>query len=342
MENKAHAFAAGVFVIAVAAILLALASWLSRDTQVRDVYELSTADAVTGLSEQAAVRFRGINVGKVTHIGFDPSVKGNVLVRIDVDTDLPLTSAAFATLGYQGVTGLAYVQLDNDGPSEEMLSTRSDQPTRIPFRPGFLSQFADQGSFLLEQVQRVSESVVELLSPANQQAIMGSVQSIGDSAEKLGAASARIQAIMDAQLGPQRTNIPALVADTRATMQALQKTSEELNATALAATQTAQALTSAAQQASAKGGVLEQLGASATALNQSVQTINATLLPSTVRAADGAARTANSATRAARGIDRAAGTIADNPQSLLYGAGTSAPGPGEPGFVAPAATPATP
>jgi phospholipid/cholesterol/gamma-HCH transport system substrate-binding protein len=335
MENKAHAFAAGIFVVTVAAILLGLAFWLSRDTRVRDVYELSTKDAVTGLSEQAAVRFRGITVGKVTHIGFDPMIKGNVLVRIDVDTNLPLTKTAFSTLGYQGVTGLAYVQLDNDGPSDEALSTSADEPTRIPFRPGFLSQFADQGSFLLEQAQRVSESVGELLSPANQQAIMGSVQSIGDSANKLGAASERIQAIMDAQFGPERTDIPALVADTRNTMKALQKTSAELNATAMATTDTAKALTRVGQQISVDGGMLDQLGQSAAALNQSVQTINAALLPSTLRAADGASRTANSATRAARGIDRAMGTIADNPQSLLYGSGSPAPGPGEPGFVAP-------
>jgi phospholipid/cholesterol/gamma-HCH transport system substrate-binding protein len=271
----------------------------------------------------------------VTHIGFDPMIKGNVLVRIDVDTNLPLTRTAFSTLGYQGVTGLAYVQLDNDGPSDETLSTSADQPTRIPFRPGFLSQFADQGTFLLEQAQRISESVGELLSPANQKAIMGSVQAIGNSAEKLGAASARFQTIMDAQFGPERTDIPALVADTRSTMKALQKTSNELNTTALATTQTAQALTRIGQQISADGGMLEQLGQSAAALNQSVTTINAALLPNTVRAAEGAARTANSATRAARGIDRAMGTIADNPQSLLYGSGNPAPGPGEPGFVAP-------
>ena len=32
MENKAHAMAAGIFVVAVTVLLIALAAWLTRDT----------------------------------------------------------------------------------------------------------------------------------------------------------------------------------------------------------------------------------------------------------------------------------------------------------------------
>jgi len=335
MENKAHALAAGTFVLVVAALLLGLATWLSRDKQVGDVYELSTADAVTGLSEQAAVRFRGITVGKVTHIGFDPLNKGHVLVRINVDKGLPLTRSTYGTLGYQGVTGLAFVQLDNDGDSGVTLTTDVDEPTRIPLRPGLLSKFADQGSFILKQVQQVSERVSELLSPANEQAIMGSVKAIGDSATQLGAASARIQGILEAQLGPQRTDIPAFVSDARAAMSTLQTTATELSATAKAATQTAQSLTQVSQGIAAPGGLLEQLSDTSKTLADSARAINANVLPNAARAADSAARTADAATRAAQGLDRALDTFNDNPQSLVYGPANPSPGPGEPGFVAP-------
>ena len=66
MENKAHALAAGAFVLGLIAALVALVIWLTRDDTVRNVYELSTRDAVSGLQPQAMVRFRGIAVGKVT------------------------------------------------------------------------------------------------------------------------------------------------------------------------------------------------------------------------------------------------------------------------------------
>jgi phospholipid/cholesterol/gamma-HCH transport system substrate-binding protein len=335
MENKAHAFAAGAFVLFVAALLLGFAAWLSRDKQVGDIYELSTAEAVTGLSEQAAVRFRGINVGKVTNIGFDPQKQGHVLLRISVAQDVPLTQSTFATLGYQGVTGLAFVQLDNEGNSTVALTTSKDEPTRIPLRPGLLSKFADQGSFILEQAQRISQSVGELLSPANQKAIMDSVQAVGDSATQLGAASQRIQSVLEAQLGPERTDIPALVAETRTTLRALQQSSSDLNTTAQAATATATAITAVATNVTAPNGLLQRLGQTADALNQSAQAINAQVLPNAVRAAESAARTADAATKAARGVDRAANLLADEPRSLLFGNGGATPGPGEPGFAAP-------
>ena len=337
MENKAHAFAAGAFVLFVAALLLGFAAWLSRDKQVGDIYELSTAESVTGLSEQAAVRFRGINVGKVTRIGFDPQNQGHVLLRISVAKNVPLTQSTFATLGYQGVTGLAFVQLDNEGSSTVALTTDEDQPTRIPLRPGLLSKFADQGSFILEQAQRISQSVGELLSPANQKAIMGSVQAIGESATQLSLASQRIQTVLDAQLGPERTDIPALVMETRTTLRALQKTTTDLNATAQAATATATAVTAVATEVTAPNGLLQRLGKTADELSQSAQAINAQVLPNAVRAADSAARTADAATKAARGVDRAANLLADEPRSLIFGSGAALPGPGEPGFAAPPA-----
>ena len=85
MENKAHAMAAGIFVVLMSALVLGLAAWLTRDTGVRDTYEISTKETVTGLQAQAPVRFRGVDVGKVSSIGFDPKVAGNVLIRLEVD-----------------------------------------------------------------------------------------------------------------------------------------------------------------------------------------------------------------------------------------------------------------
>lgn len=339
MENKSHALAAGLFVIAVAALLLGLTSWLTSDKRVGDIYEMSTQDAVTGLSEQAAVRFRGINVGKVVRIGFDPANRENVLVRIDIDKGLPLTTGTFASLGYQGVTGLAYVQLDNEGSDNTPLTTDKTTPTRIPLRPGLLSQFADQGTFLLQQAKNISERISLLLSPDNQKIIMGSMEAIGNSANKLGAASERIQAILDAQMGPERTSIPAFVADTRATLKTLQHTAHELGATAQASTATAEALTAVAKGLTQPGGTLDNLNNTSQAMADSAKAFEDTVLPGVARATANAGRTADAATRTAQNADQLINRLSDNPQSLIFGAGQARPGPGEPGFVVPANPP---
>eukprot|EP01034_Spumella_vulgaris_P013354 gene13354-17030_t len=76
-------------------MLAGLAIWLTRDSANYEQYELSTKDGVSGLQPQAAVRYKGVAVGKVTRIGFDPQVTGNVLIRIAVNEQAPISPTTF-------------------------------------------------------------------------------------------------------------------------------------------------------------------------------------------------------------------------------------------------------
>lgn len=344
MENKAHALAAGAFVIFITALVVALAAWLAHDNRARSKYELTTRESVMGLSPQSAVKFRGVNVGKVDAIEFDPLTKGNVLVKLMIDSSAPITKSTYATLGTQGVTGLAFVQLDDGGESSEPLTTSSADIARIPVRQSLLGKLTDKGADILVQVEATTKRLNQLLSDDNQKAIIGALQAASASAAQVGSMAQRMQTIADAQLGPQRTNIPAMVQETTATMRALQNTSTEINKTAAEATRAVTAVNAAVQgpltgalantqktldKINSAGGVLDQVGQGTAALSAAAQTLNASTLPRASRAVDDAARTL-------RQVDRTVGAIGDNPQSMIFGNGITPPGPGEPGFVAPA------
>jgi len=81
----------------------------------------------------------------------------------------------------------------------------------------------------------------------------------------------------------------------------------------------------------APDGPVERLSDGTKALAQAVDSFNAATLPRVNRVAD-------DTSRAVRRLGRAADGINDNPQSLLFGSGGTAAGPGEPGFSAPPAT----
>ena len=326
MENKSHAFAAGLFVLVVTALVIGLGVWLTRDRGNYNTYELSSREGVAGLQPQAAVRYKGVSVGKVTHIGFDSQATGNVLIRIAVRVDAPLSPTTFAVLGYQGVTGLAYVLLDDAGQSYPPLPPGPSGLPRLPLRNSPFSQLSEQGPVILNQVQEATLRINQLLAEDNQRLLREALDNIGQAADGVNALSRRLDATVQHRLDPALAALPLLARDASAALQAVQQAGAQVSATAAEFGQTAQRL-------NAPDGAIEQATRSAQTLAQAVDRFGTSTLPRMERAADETAR-------AARLTGRAAAAVSDNPQGFLYGPGRGLPGPGEPGFKPPQPQPA--
>ena len=248
MENKSHALAAGLFVLAMTALLISAAVWLTRDTSSLSRYELAGRVNVTGLQPQATVRLRGVPVGKVTDILLDPQVAGQVLVRIAVNDQTPITSSSFATLGLQGVTGLAFIQLDDGGSSGVALSSDPALGQRIPLRPGLMSKLTDQGERLLGQLEQSSQRFNQLLSPDNQQALFAAIGNMGKAATEL--------QLLTAQA---RQSLPNMAQAGRETLDILKVTSRRVGDSADEARASARAFRMVTERMYGPGGTLDKL-----------------------------------------------------------------------------------
>ncbi len=325
MENKAHAVAAGAFVLGLIAVVVALVVWFTRDDTVRNMYALSTREAVSGLQPQAVVRFRGIAVGKVTSIDFDPAVKGNVRVLLAIDERVPLTTSTFATLSYQGVTGLAFVALDDRGESVQALAPNNDKPPIIPLKPSTLALLQERGESILGQVETATVRVNRLIGDENQQRIADALENIAQAASSANQLTRQLDNTIKTRLDPALAAIPALAGTTRDALGTVRKAATDVS-------RVANNLNGTVSTLNAEGGTIERLGNGTAALAQTLEVFNGATLPRVNRVADDTAS-------AVRRLGRTADSISDNPQALLYGTGTPLPGPGEPGFSAPAARP---
>jgi phospholipid/cholesterol/gamma-HCH transport system substrate-binding protein len=314
MENKAHALAAGIFVVAITILLVALAAWLTRDTGERDLYEISTRETVTGLQPQAVVRYRGVDVGKVAAIGFDLKDHGNVLVRLEIDHDAPVTRETFATLGFQGVTGLAFVQLDDSGKPAPRLVPDDENPPRIPLRPSLLSKLTARGEVILEQVEAVTTRMNEMLGDDNQRRVAKTLDNLGNAAADAGRLAQRLENTLAKRVDPA-------LAEASTTLRSVRNSADEISRTAADFGKTAQRL-------NAKDGPIDRLAEGSEALSHAADSFNAATLPRINRVTE-------ETSRAVRQLGRTANAIGDNPQSLIYGSGPILPGPGEPGFAVP-------
>ncbi|MBC7548333.1 MAG: MCE family protein [Polaromonas sp.] len=309
MENKAHAMMAGIFVLVVTALLGVLAVWLMRDNTERHFYEMSTSETISGLQPQAAVRFRGVPIGKVEVIGFDTKVKGNVLIRVSIDADAPVSKSAYATVASQGVTGLGFIQLDDNGESSEQLTPNDDNPPRIPLRQGGIDKLLSKSESILNEVEKAGKGLNKLLSDENQQAANTAVQQLSEAAASINRVSKSLE--------PTVASLPKMTQDlsrdARKTLQSVQTATDEIGVTA--------------KRLNAKGGPLDKLAEGGEALAAGVQTFSTATLPKLGDVADETARTMRQLRRTVNAVD-------DNPQALIFGNGPPVPGPGEPGFSA--------
>lgn len=302
MENKAHALVAGFFTLVLLTAVVLVALWFNRDRVERVPYQLATKLSVPGLNPQAAVRYRGLDVGRVEAITFDPKVPGQILIHISVDRETPVTKSTFATLGYQGVTGIAYVQLDDDGKDPVRLPTSEDQVARIEMRPSLLDHLESKGLAILTQAEELTKRFNVLLDPANQKTMLGAFDNVSKAATAL--------ETIPKQLGPTLERLPKLTAEAQLTLQSINKLSKDVNA-----------LTAQLQSSS---GPIVKISDAADRVGSAADRVELEAGPLT-----------NDIRSSLRALDRTLDRLNERPQSFLFGSKETTPGPGESGFKAP-------
>lgn len=157
MENRAHALAAGLFAILLGAGVVFAIWWFSGQRVPMREIVLEARGDINGLGAQSRVRYRGMAVGSVRAVAIDPEDLRTLLVRIAVPADLPLTRGTTAALGTLGVTGLAFVQLDDRGVDRRPLAAAAGEVPRIALQPGLVEALSGRALAALDQFQALGE-----------------------------------------------------------------------------------------------------------------------------------------------------------------------------------------
>ncbi len=193
MENRAHALIAGIFVILLSISVALVAMWFSGNNTKRTDYLVVTKESVSGLNPQSAVHYRGVNIGKVEKIQFDPDNPHQILIQIAVNENVTLRKSVYAQLGYQGVTGLAYIQLNDDGVDNEILSDE-----RIPMRRSLLDEVTGSGQDLLSNVNQLVLKMHQLLNEKNQGHVSQILQNIDKATKNFDGIAGHLQPVLKA------------------------------------------------------------------------------------------------------------------------------------------------
>lgn len=308
MENRAHAIAAGLFTLLLLAGVVFSVWWLSGNREATREILLVAKSRVNGLSIQSQVRFRGLRVGKVMSINIEPQPPHRIVVRARVSSNVPITTSSTAQLNTMGVTGLSFVQLDDEGDGKPRPLGKEGLPV-LDLEPSSVESLSNSATELASHLSEVAEKLNAFLSPTN--------------AARLERTLAHLEG-MSAGLEATWKQAPLLVADLRrvtddenlrrfkATLANLDRAGAEVTPLMAKARTTLEQMDNLARRLD---DVLAETGGEVTAatlprLNGSLRDLSVT----------------------AREVSLLAAELRRAPQSIIAGRQPPVPGPGEPGF----------
>ena len=309
MENRSHALAAGIFTILLGICTAIAIWWLGQSDESTTTYVLETRRNVTGLNAEAQVRYRGIRAGKVESIEPDEADPRVILIRININSRFKLTKGSTAQLGYQGVTGLAYVQIEDDGSSMEPLTGKDGEPPRIALRPTLFDTLGEKAGDILIRVSEVSLRLAKLLDEKNVQNLSRTLDNVATASEGLREVPVILASMREALSESNLRNLRQILVQV-----------EKAAGEAAPLTREMRDLVKSMDSMSRR---VEQLAGSAG------DELTGSTLPRVNELMRELAANSRQLSRVLEGLE-------NNPQMLIFGRGPGVPGPGEAGFSAPA------
>jgi phospholipid/cholesterol/gamma-HCH transport system substrate-binding protein len=116
MDRDTNYVVVGAFVLLVIGMAVSFVFWYTdeRDKRTYQRYEIYYDGTVSGLTAGSPVRYLGVDVGKVARIMLEPKDRKRVEVIAEIEDSAPLTPRTLALLTVQGVTGLLFIDLEED------------------------------------------------------------------------------------------------------------------------------------------------------------------------------------------------------------------------------------
>ncbi|MBI4523989.1 MAG: MCE family protein [Deltaproteobacteria bacterium] len=174
MEPKVKYTLVGLFVMVLGAVLLAVVAWLGKGGygKVYDRYYAYTRESVAGLSVNAAVKYRGVEVGRVKEIILNPDNPEEVRLTLDIAQGTPIKEDTVALLDMQGLTGLAIVDLTGGSrDSPPLVAKPSAEYPVIKTGPSFFVRLDQATNQLITNMTQVTEDLGYVVDEENRAAL---------------------------------------------------------------------------------------------------------------------------------------------------------------------------
>ena len=164
------------------ALLIVAILWLASGGSLQKKYDLYLAiveESVAGLNLNAPVKYNGVDVGKVQHIQLDPNNPQRVRLHFAIERGTPIKVDTIAVLKTQGLTGIAYVELDGGAKNAPALVATGNEPYPvIQTKPSLSTRLENILTSVLAKLDNTSSTIDSLLSAENRESFRSALADI--------------------------------------------------------------------------------------------------------------------------------------------------------------------
>jgi phospholipid/cholesterol/gamma-HCH transport system substrate-binding protein len=178
METEKYYFRVGIFFLAVTACFVYYLINFGGGQESKNLtrYAVYFDNSVAGLTRGAPVKLKGIAVGLVNEIRFVSKENDRILVIVDVAETAPIRKDTVASIAFQGITGTAYLALENTKPKEPPVYLTKEKDEKYPVimseKSGLQTVLANAPE-MMDGLAKTAAQAQKLLSDKNISAFQG-------------------------------------------------------------------------------------------------------------------------------------------------------------------------
>ena len=180
MSAKSSKFLIGLFVIVGLLICAGIIIWVGAAKLFvkGSLYTVYFDESVQGLQVDSAIKYRGVEIGKVQSIDVAPDYR-LIEVNMKIDLEGDLQNQTIASLKTAGITGIVFIELDRikagESANSPKLTFQPDYPV-IPSRKSEISKFLADTSVIMESIKAIDFKGISDQTKNTSQAIEGFVK----------------------------------------------------------------------------------------------------------------------------------------------------------------------
>ncbi len=181
MESKVNYAVVGLFVIVFGILGAVIIVWLVGSGRMESNYKnyiVYTNENISGLHVDSTVRYKGLDIGRVSRVEIDKKHPNFIKIFIEVNKNMPINKNTVASISSSGLTGISYIDLYYSKKPPKLPFTLKERYPIIPTVPTRFQQILSNLPGVLNSVNKAFNKINAIFDPHT-------VKSIQDTAKNL-------------------------------------------------------------------------------------------------------------------------------------------------------------